>query len=105
MKRSPWPPVPSLPRMPDLSEGRCVPGHSAIPPEAWTAEAAPDEREAAILACASCPVLAACREYAIESMPGLCGVTGILAGMNRKQIEDERRRRRREDGQRRYDGR
>lgn len=83
------------PPMPDLSRGLCVPGNSALPPEAWTADATPDQHEAALHACRACPVRQPCAEWAITSMPGLQSFRGVIGGMSgRSQVEAERRRRR-----------
>lgn len=58
------PQVPDLPYPPDLSRGRCA----TAPPglrHLWTSRYAA-ERHAAKLICLACPVLDACREWAVK---------------------------------------
>jgi hypothetical protein len=65
----------SLADVPDLSTGRCVPGNSHLPPEAWHAVHA-SHQKLAIAECGCCPVLADCRAWAIghaSSDPGVIG--------------------------------
>ena len=89
-----WPPPYHPPAaMPDLSVGLCI-GHRAGLP----ADATPAEAEDARHACAACPALQRCREWAVTSMPGLGSFAGVIAGMSRQQIEAERARRRADDG-------
>ncbi len=54
---------PVLPHQPDLSAGKC--SSPKAKPGWWTSRDQ-REREAAIWACRSCPVLAACREWSLS---------------------------------------
>ncbi len=75
---------------PDLSAGRCAPGNSALSPEAWSADATPAQRWAAVRHCEACPVLAACREHAVTAPYAPAG--GITAGLTKVQLDAERKR-------------
>lgn len=77
-----WPaPVHLDSLMPDLTAGLCQPGRSPLSPEAWTS-LKPHVRNVAVRVCSQCPVLDACREWAV-TLPA--GHSGIVAGMNRKE--------------------
>jgi WhiB family transcriptional regulator, redox-sensing transcriptional regulator len=54
-------------------------------PDLWFSEK-PAEREAARYICRSCPVLAECREWAIEAESS-SGTTGIVGGMTSTERE------------------
>jgi hypothetical protein len=71
---------------PDFSRGRCV----TAPPQqrGWWTSSLPAEREAAARTCLACPVLDACREYALtlpESDPA------VYAGMSAHERHQRKR--------------
>jgi Transcription factor WhiB len=79
---------------PDLSAGHCVTGAAGLPLGAWDDGADPAEREAAVHACGSCPVLTECRNWAV-TMPGAHSYGGVIGGMmGCGQVQAERARRR-----------
>ncbi|HCU92944.1 MAG TPA: hypothetical protein DHU96_09480 [Actinobacteria bacterium] len=83
------PVLPVLPRRPDFSAGRCCsPGAD----RGWWTSHDQREREAAIWACKSCPVLAACREWAMSSLP--IADTAVYAAMTANERIQARRRER-----------
>ncbi len=53
-----------LPRPPDLTRGLCVTLAAKV--RGWWTSDRRDEREAARRLCSACPVLAACRQYALS---------------------------------------
>lgn len=57
-------------------------------PEEWTSDELPTDREAA-LACASCPLLDLCREYAETAHPAWGQWGGKVYGRNLKAAMDE----------------
>lgn len=79
---------PDLPRMPDFSAGRCA--SPSASPDWWTSSD-PQERQAAIWACKSCPVLAACAEWSL-SLPST-DTTGIFGAMTAGERVRTRRER------------
>lgn len=85
-----WPaPFRVASRMPDLSDGLCQPGKMPELAGAWES-LLKTEREAARHACQACPVLTACRAWAVTSGPRW-NTHAIIAGMG----ADERRAARR----------
>ena len=82
------PPIPDIPRQPDLSAGRCATsGHAD-----WWTSSDHAEREMARGICRCCPLLAACREWALSALP--TADSSVYAGMSGAQRIAERRRRR-----------
>jgi Transcription factor WhiB len=68
---------------PDLSSGLCQPGKSPLPPDTWLG----GDNAAARRACASCPVLDACRDWvlALPEPPPFGRHSAIIAGMSIEQ--------------------
>jgi hypothetical protein len=56
--------IPDLPRVPDWGRGLCV--TLPIQQRAWWTSARHADQEAAVLACQSCPILDACRSWALS---------------------------------------
>jgi hypothetical protein len=77
--------APPLPRQPDLSAGKC--SSPKAKPGWWTSRDQ-REREAAIWACRSCPVLGACREWSL-SLP--VTDTSVYGGMTANERARARR--------------
>ncbi len=87
-----YPPVTARPAMPDLNAGHCVTGAAGLGIAAWQAERG-EAAELAAVACSWCPVLDACRTWALAAGHGDIG--GTAGGLTAEQRRLARRRRKR----------
>jgi len=65
--------------MPDLRDGACMDWRSSLHPRAWVGNGTPEETEAAISHCRSCPCLADCAAW-LASLPARKRPAGVVAG-------------------------
>jgi hypothetical protein len=85
--RAQLPRIFALPFWPDFSRGRCAtaPAHQ----RGWWTSGDPAEREAAVRACRTCPVLEACRSWSLylplSDSAIYAGLTSHQRGKLRKQ--------------------
>ena len=81
MSRAPGPALSGLidDGMPDFRDGACMDWRSSLHPRAWVGNGSPEETEAAMAACRTCPLLAACGAW-LASLPARKRPAGIVAG-------------------------
>jgi hypothetical protein len=76
---------------PDLSEGLCLPGRSALPADAWTSNGRTSDEllslRLAAAECTRCPVLEPCRDWAVAHA---ANEPGIIGGLTRGQRREAR---------------
>jgi len=88
----PAPRIPELAeRLPVLDGASCL-DHPYVSPDAWTGGASHRDRMLAKIICTTCPVLSACRAWALG--PSGTVMPGIIGGMTeaeRRQVRYDRR--------------